>query len=68
MSPVTIGLISRILLLAMVLMGCHIGTSLMVMSVVGIYLSTGSLGVAINILGTTAFSTSPLKSIRNSRF
>ena len=56
MSPVTIGLISLILLLAMVLMGCHIGTSLMVMSVVGIYLSTGSLGVAINILGTTAFS------------
>ena len=56
MSPVTIGLISLILLLAMVLMGCHIGTSLMVMSVVGIYLSTGSLNVAINILGTTAFS------------
>ena len=56
MSPVTIGLISLILLLAMVLMGCHIGASLMVMSVVGIYLSTGSLGVAINILGTTAFS------------
>ena len=56
MSPVTIGLISLILLLAMVLMGCHIGTYLIVMSVVGIYLSTGSLGVAINILGTTAFS------------
>ena len=68
MSPVTIGLISLILLLAMVLMGCHIGTSLMVMSVVGIYLSTGSLGVAINILGTTAFSTSPSQAIRNSRF
>lgn len=56
MSPVIIGLISLVLLLVMVLMGCHIGTSLMVMSVVGIFLSTGSLNVAINILGTTAFS------------
>lgn len=56
MSPAAIGLIALVLLLVLVLLGCHIGTSLMVMSVVGIFLCTGSANTAINILGTTAFS------------
>jgi C4-dicarboxylate transporter DctM subunit len=56
MSAVAVGLIAFILLMVLVLLGVHIGVSLMVMSVIGIYLSTGSWSVATNILGTTAFS------------
>jgi C4-dicarboxylate transporter DctM subunit len=55
MEPLTIGLIALVLLLTMVLLGIHIGVSLMIMSMVGIFLATSNINTAINILGTTAF-------------
>jgi tripartite ATP-independent transporter DctM subunit len=44
------------MLLLLVILGVHIGSSLMIVSIFGIFLTTGRINTAINILGTTAFS------------
>src|SRR5665647_3628967 len=56
MTPILVGIISLALLLTLVLVSVHIGTSLMIMSIVGIFLTTGNILISVNILGTTAFS------------
>lgn len=56
MESITIGIISLLLLMILIIFGFHIAISLMVMSIVGILLTTGKINVAINILGTTAYS------------
>ncbi len=56
MEPITVGLISLGLLLVLIIFGFHIAVSLMIMSIVGIFLTTGKFDIAINILGTTAYS------------
>lgn len=56
MSTLAVGLITLALLLTCVLLGWHIGVSLTIMSVVGIYLSIGDFNIAINILATTAYT------------
>ncbi len=56
MEPITVGLIALGLLLVLIIFGFHIAVSLMIMSIVGIYLTTGNIEIAVNILGTTAYS------------
>jgi len=56
MTPIMVGITALVLLLVLVLLGVHIGFSLMTMSIIGIYLTTGNILTSVNILGTTAFS------------
>lgn len=56
MSTLMVGVIALVMLFVLVLMGWEIGLSLICMSVLGIWLSVGNINVAINILGTSAFS------------
>jgi len=49
--------LSLSLLVVFILLGVHIGVCLGFMSFIGIWLITGKFGVAISVLGTTAFQT-----------
>ena len=40
----------------MILSGVHLGVSLMITSVLGIFLATGNFSTAVNVLGTASFS------------
>lgn len=55
MDIVTIGLITILLMFILILLGVHVGVSLALMSVLGIFLATGNLDTSISILQTTAF-------------
>ncbi|HJP35296.1 MAG TPA: TRAP transporter large permease, partial [Gammaproteobacteria bacterium] len=46
---------SLVILLALVLIGVHIGIALGVASVIGVYLSYGDANIALSILGSTAY-------------
>lgn len=55
MGAMEVGLITLALLTVFILAGLHIGVGMMLLSVVGIYLVTNRIDVAISILGTTSF-------------
>jgi C4-dicarboxylate transporter DctM subunit len=55
MDPLIVAIIVIALLLICLVAGVGIGISLMLISVLGIWLSLGSMSVAIGILGTTAY-------------
>lgn len=55
MDVVSIAAITIILMLALVLLGVHIGVALSLMSVLGIWLAVGDVQIGINILSTTSF-------------
>ena len=56
MSMYMAGTITIIYLLVLLLCGVNIGVTLMTSGVLGIFLYSGNLDVAVNLLGTTAFS------------
>ena len=55
MDPITIALITVIILFTLILLGLHIGFALSVMSLVGVWLITGKSAVALSLLSSTAF-------------
>jgi len=55
MDPVTIGLLTIVALVALILIGVHVGVALALMSVVGIWAVRGNIDIAINLLGSTAY-------------
>lgn len=55
MDVITIGIITMLLMFVLIMLGVHVGVSLALMSVLGIFLATGDFGTSINILQTTAF-------------
>ncbi len=56
MSPEVIALVTLAVLISLILVGFHIGISLMVVSILGIYLAVGSFETAISVLDATAYS------------
>jgi C4-dicarboxylate transporter DctM subunit len=56
MDPLIIGLITVVLLFILILLGVHIGVSLAIMSVLGVWWILGKASVAVGLLGTVAFS------------
>lgn len=56
MSAIVIAIITLVTLITLILLGVHLGVSLMLTSVLGIFLATGNINTAINILGATSFS------------
>jgi C4-dicarboxylate transporter, DctM subunit len=56
MDPLTIGALSVAALFFLIIIGCHIGVSLMVASYAGVWAITGRPAVAASLLKTTAFS------------
>ncbi|OUM99625.1 MAG: hypothetical protein BAA02_12515 [Paenibacillaceae bacterium ZCTH02-B3] len=55
MSVVTIGTVTVALMLILILLGTHVGVALALMSIVGIFMATGSWDISLSILHTTAF-------------
>ncbi len=55
MSPLDIALITLGLLLFLLFSGVHLATTLMVTSVVGVFLVTGRIQTAINVLSMSAW-------------
>jgi len=55
MSPIAITLLSLILLLVLILSGIHLNISLMTTSLVTVFLFTGRLNVAMNVLAQSAW-------------
>lgn len=56
MSAVAIAVITFVLLITLILIGFHLGISLMVVSILGIYLAVGHFDTAISVLDATAYS------------
>lgn len=56
MSIGIIGLIIIVLFLAMLFAGIKIGVTLMTISLIGVYLVSGSVPIAVNLIGTTAYN------------
>lgn len=55
MTPIEIALITLGLLLVLLMSGVHLATTLMVTSVVGVYLVTGRVSTSINVLSMSAW-------------
>jgi tripartite ATP-independent transporter DctM subunit len=55
MSAGLVALITLAMLFVMILWGVHLVSALMLTSVVGIFLATGNINVAMNVLGSTAW-------------
>jgi C4-dicarboxylate transporter DctM subunit len=55
MDPVNIALLTIVGVFALVLIGVHIGVSLALLSVIGIWAITGKFAVAVSLLNTTAY-------------
>ena len=56
MSAGLVSIITLVLLMLLLFYGVHLGVSLMVTSLVGVYLVTGNFITASNLLGTTAWT------------
>ena len=56
MSAGFIAIATLVLLLFLIFYGVHLGVSLMLTSVVGVFMATGNFNVAINLLGATAWA------------
>jgi len=56
MEPITIALITVVLVFILILLGVHIGVALALLSVIGIWAITGKPQVAISLLNTTSYS------------
>ena len=56
MEPITIAVLSVGVIFALILFGIHIGVALGLTSVLGLWLITGKLRIAIAVLGTTSYS------------
>ncbi|MFH0845401.1 MAG: TRAP transporter large permease subunit, partial [Pseudomonadota bacterium] len=56
MDPLVIGLITVVLLFTLIILGVHIGVSLAIMSVLGVWWILGKFSTAVGLLGTVAFS------------
>ncbi len=56
MSAMAIAAITLVLLILLILVGFHLGISLMVVSILGVYLAIGSFDTAISLLDATAYS------------
>jgi len=55
MSAIALGLLTFALLFVLIFAGIHVGISLIVASIVGIWLAVGDFKVALNILSTQAY-------------
>jgi C4-dicarboxylate transporter DctM subunit len=56
MDPVLIGALSSIVVCFMILVGMHVGVSLALTSLIGVYLITGRLNVGLRMLESTAYN------------
>jgi C4-dicarboxylate transporter DctM subunit len=56
MDPVLIGALSSIVVCVMIMLGMHVGVSLAVTSLIGVYLITGRLNVGLRMLESTAYN------------
>lgn len=56
MSPAVIALITLVVLLVMIMCGIHLSTALMFTSVVGVFLITGRVSTAMNVLSQSAWA------------
>ena len=56
MDQVTIGFISILVLMGLVLLGVHVGVSLGVVSIVGLWLISGNSNIAISLVATTFYA------------
>jgi C4-dicarboxylate transporter, DctM subunit len=54
-DPIIANIISILSLLALILLGVHVGVALIAASIFGIWLSVGAIDVSLNILHTTSF-------------
>ena len=51
MDPVLIGALSSIVVCVMIMLGMHVGVSLALTSLIGVYLITGRLNVGLRMMG-----------------
>jgi C4-dicarboxylate transporter DctM subunit len=56
MDPVLIGALSSIVVCVMIMLGMHVGVSLALTSLIGVYLITGRLNVGLRMLESTAYN------------
>jgi C4-dicarboxylate transporter DctM subunit len=56
MDPVLIGALSSIVVCGMILVGMHVGVSLALTSLIGVYLITGRVNVGLRMLESTAYN------------
>ena len=56
MDPVLIGALSSVVVCVMILLGMHVGVSLALTSVIGVYLISGRLNVGLRMLESTSYN------------
>jgi tripartite ATP-independent transporter DctM subunit len=56
MDPVVVGALSSVVVCVMILLGMHVGVSLALTSVLGVYFITGKLNVGLRMLESTAYN------------
>jgi C4-dicarboxylate transporter DctM subunit len=56
MDPVVVGALSSVVVCVMILLGMHVGVSLALTSVIGVYLISGRLNVGLRMLESTAYN------------
>jgi len=56
MDPVVVGALSSVVVCVMILLGMHVGVSLALTSVIGVYFITGRLNVGLRMLESTAYN------------
>ena len=56
MDPVLIGALSSVVVCVMILLGMHVGVSLALTSVIGVYLISGRLSVGLRMLESTSYN------------
>jgi len=55
-DPVVVGALSSVVVCVMILLGMHVGVSLALTSVIGVYFITGRLNVGLRMLESTAYN------------
>jgi C4-dicarboxylate transporter DctM subunit len=56
MDPVVVGALSSVVVCVMILLGMHVGVSLALTSVIGVYFISGRLNVGLRMLESTAYN------------
>ena len=56
MDPIYVGLIMIALLGVLIVLGVHVGNALAILGVLGIFMVSGDIEIAVRLLGTTAYS------------
>ena len=56
MDPVLVGALSSVVVCVMIMLGMHVGVSLALTSVIGVYFISGRLNVGLRMLESTAYN------------